>query len=599
MPEAVTYTLRFPRPEWHGIEVEASFPTGGSPAIDLMMAIWTPGSYLVREYARHVEEISAHAEDGSATPLPLDKVAKNRWRVQGGGRPRVTLRYRLYARELSVRTNFVESGFALVNGAATFITLAGDHARPHEVRVVLPDRWQAAVSALPLASGAPELPGAHAGGTVVFRAADFDQLVDSPIYAGNAPIHQFEAGERSHLLVNEGEDGALWDGARSACDAARVARQLIAFWGFAPYERYVFLNLIVEGTGGLEHADSSVLMTSRWRARSREGWLDWLGLVSHELFHAWNGKRLHPAELAGFDYEREIYSRGLWEVEGVTSYYDDLLVHRAGLSSRGEYLRLLGKQIETLETTPGRHVQSLAEASFDTWIKYYRRDENFPNSGISYYTKGAVVSFLLDARIRRSTGGAHSLDDALRLAYRRFSGGRGFQAEELAGTASEIAGADLAPWLATMLDSTGELEYREALDWYGLRFCESENGARKSEESPAWLGLEVESQSGRHLVSQVRRGTPAHDAGVNVGDELLAVGEFRVPPDGLRERLKHYRAGDRETLLVARRERLTRLPVVFGAAPGARFRLDVDPASTAAQRRNLDALLAPTAPPAA
>ncbi len=604
MPEAITYVLRFPRPEWHGIEVEASFPTAGKPSTELMMATWTPGSYLVREYARHVEEISAHAGcgesgnggdegNGGEAPLPIAKVAKNRWRVEGGGRPRVTVRYRLYARELSVRTNFVESGFALVNGAATFITLADDHRRPHEVRVVLPEQWRVVASALAAVPDAPELPGTRPGAAPLYRAADFDHLVDSPIYAGNAPVHRFEAGGRSHLLVNEGEDGAPWDGARSACDAARVTRQVIAFWGFAPYDRYLFLNLIAEGSGGLEHADSSVLMTSRWRARSRDGWLEWLGLLSHELFHAWNGKRLRPEELAAFDYEHEVYSRSLWEVEGVTSYYDDLLVHRAGLSTRGEYLRLLGKQIEALETTPGRHVQSLAEASFDTWIKYYRRDENFLNAGISYYTKGAVVSFLLDARIRRATGGTHSLDDALRLAYQRFSGGRGFQPEELAGIASEIAGSELAPWLAAMLDSTGELDYREALDWYGLRFCDTDESPRKGGESPAWLGLEIDNQAGRLLVVQVKRGTPAHDAGVNVGDEVVAIGDFRVPPEGLRERLKCYRPGDQEALLVARRERLIRLPIVFGAPPRPHYRLEVDPAASAAQRRRLDAWLGP------
>lgn len=588
MSEAITCMVRVPRPEWHGIEVEARFPTEGRAEIELMMAVWTPGSYLVREFARHVEEIAAAGEDGC--PLPISKTAKNRWRVPCRGARRVTVRYRLYAHELSVRTNFVDSGFALINGAATFLALAGDSHRPYEVWLELPSRWRTAVAALPAADG---------DGTG-FRAEDFDQLVDSPIYAGNGAVHRFEVGGRPHLLVNEGEEeGSPWDGGRSAAEAERVVRQQLAFWGCLPYPRYVFFNLIAEGSGGLEHRDSSVLMTSRWRTRNREGWLDWIGLLSHELFHAWNAKRLRPAELDGVDYEREVYTPDLWQVEGITSYYDDLLVHRAGLSTRGEYLRLLGKQLEALETAPGRRVQSLADASVDTWIKFYRRDENFINSGISYYTKGAAVSFLLDALIRRATGGERSLDDVQRLAYQRFSGERGYRSEDLKSTAGEIAGSDLGPWFAAALDSTADLEYGEALDWYGLRFCEPEDSPKSPKaagESPAWLGVDAEAEAGRLLVTVVKRGTPAHEAGVNAGDEILAIGDYRVPPAGLRERLKCYRPGEQATLLVARRERLVRLPVTFGAAPRPRFRLEADPAATPEQQRHLEEWLGAGSP---
>ena len=601
MPEVISYVLRFPRPEWHGIEVEASFPTEGRAELDLMMAVWTPGSYLIREFARHIEEIAAHAPDETGgSRLPLTKLAKNRWRVTCSELPRVVVRYRLYARELSARTNFVDAGFCLVNGAATFLTLAGDGPRPHHVRLILPPSWKVAVCALPAAGSGEE---------TAFCAADFDQLVDSPIYAGSAPVYRFVVDGRPHLLVNEGEAGAPWDGPRSARDTERVVRAQLAFWGALPYDRYVFFNLIAEGSGGLEHSTSSVLLTSRWRARTRTGWLEWLGLVSHELFHAWNVKRLRPAELDGFDYEREVYTRSLWQVEGVTAYYDDLLVHRAGLSSRIEYLRQLSSQVEALETKPGRLVQPLADSSFDTWIKFYRRDENFANSGISYYTKGAVASFLLDAKVRAATGGERSLDDVLRLAYGRFSGARGFRAEEIEATASAVAGLDLAPWFAAVLDSTAELDYREALEWFGLRFRESDAdeptpagrsaGARKSPEDHAWLGIAVETQGCRLQVVEVRRGTPAHEAGVNVGDEILAIGEYRVPPDGLRERLKHYRPGETEPLLVARRERLMRLPVTFGAVPRPCFRLESLPHPTPEQRRHLDEWLGGPEHPAA
>jgi predicted metalloprotease with PDZ domain len=583
MPEPISYTLRFPAPQTHYVEVEALVPTDGLPEIELMMAVWTPGSYMVREFSRNVEDVTARtAEDETGEPLPISKTSKNRWRVETRGVPRVALRYRVYAREMTVRTNFVDEGFAILNGAPTFLTLAGGSHRPHEVRVVLPPQWRVSVSPLP-------------GADNVYRAPDFDTLVDSPIYAGNAPVYPFEVEGRTHLLVNEGE-GTVWDGPRSAADAERIVREQAAFWGGIPYDRYVFFNLITEAGGGLEHKNACTLMTSRWKSRTRDGYRDWQELVSHELFHAWNVKRLRPAELGPFDYEGEVYTRSLWFAEGTTSYYDALLVNRAGLSTRDEYLKKLSKDIEALQTTPGRLVQPLEESSFDAWIKYYRRDENSVNTGISYYTKGSVVSFLLDARIRQATAGRRSLDDVLRLAWRRYSGERGFQREELRAAVDEVAGTGLDAWLARALETTEELDYEPALAWYGLRFVESEDSDEKDEEKkekkpeePAgWLGVDTEVQSGRLVVTQVRRDTPAYEAGLNVGDEILGLGDYRVPPEGWNERLKAYRPGQKETLLVARRERLTRLPVVFGEKPRLRWKLEADPAATPEQRAHLE-----------
>ena len=594
MPAPISYRLSFPAPESHYVEVEALVPTDGLPEIELMMAVWTPGSYLVREYSRNVEGVSATTDPGGrGEPLAVEKTVKNRWRIATRKAPRIAVRYRVYSREMSVRTNWVDSGFALINGAATFLTRAGAEMRPHEVRLVLPEAWKVSVSPLTPLSGTD---GEHG-----YRAEDFDTLVDSPLYAGNGRTYPFEAGGKPHVLLNEGED-SVWDGPRSAADAEKIVREQIAFWGGAPYPRYVFFNLLTEAGGGLEHRNSSTLMSSRWRARTHEGYLDWLGLVSHELFHAWNGKRLRPAELGPFDYEREVYTRGLWVVEGFTSYYGDLLVHRAGFSTRKEYLKALSKGIETLQTTPGRLVQPLDESSFDAWIKLYRRDENTANSAVSYYTKGEVLAFLLDARIRRATGGRRSLDDAMRLAYQRYSGERGFRPEELRRTFEEVAGVGLGDWLTRAVESVEELDYTEALDWYGLRFASGEpekKDAGEPQELPAgWLGLDVELQGGRLVVTGVKRGTPAYQAGVNVGDEILAIGDYRIPPDGLENRLKAYRPGEKATLLVARRERLTRLPFTFGEKPKNLWKLEVRPDATQEQKAHLAAWLAEKEAPA-
>jgi predicted metalloprotease with PDZ domain len=254
-------------------------------------------------------------------------------------------------------------------------------------------------------------------------------------------------------------------------------------------------------------------------------------------------------------------------------------------------LKRLSKEIETLQTAPGRTVQSVADASFDAWIKYYRPDENSASSGVSYYTKGAIIGFLLDARIRSATEGRASLDEVLRRAYARFSGERGFRSEEFRALAGEVAGVDLGPWFHRALETTEELDYSEALGWYGLRLVESKKKDEDEDETAGWLGTETEIQHGRLVITQVKRETPAYEAGLNVGDEILAVGDYRIPPEGFKQRLEAYPPGTRDTLLVARRERLLRLPVTFGAEPHPAFKLAVDPAATPEQKARLDAWL--------
>jgi predicted metalloprotease with PDZ domain len=569
----IQYTVSFPEPHTHYMEVSAIVPTGGRPAIEMMMAVWTPGSYLVREYERHVENIAAMAE---GRRLIVEKTDKNRWRVTTGGAPSVTLTYRIYGREMSVRTNWIEAGFALINGAPTFLTLADMTARPHEVILKPATGWRGSFSGLPAMSG-----GEHR-----YRAPDFDTLVDSPILLGNPAVYEFIIDGKPHYLVNEGE-GGVFDGERASRDLQAIVREHRRFWGDLPYEKYVVLNVITEASGGLEHRNSTVLMTSRWATRTRRAYLSWLELASHEFFHVWNVKRLRPVELGPFDYENEVHTRSLWMAEGVTDYFADLLVHRAGLSTRDEYLDSLSNKIEELQTTPGRGVQSAELASFDAWIRYYRPDENSPNVSISYYTKGAVIAFLLDARIRKATGGARSLDDVMRAAYAKYSGPRGFTPDEFQEVAEQVAGTSLDSFWAAAIEGTSELDYSEALETFGLRFRPAASTGR------SWLGLNTRNDNGRLVVSQVRRHTPALEAGINVDDEILAVDDFRVRADQLANRLEQYKPGDTVTLLVARRDRLMRLEVTLGAEPPREWRVEVDPGASAAQQARQAAWLGP------
>jgi len=580
--EPIQHTLRFPETRNHYLEVESLVPTEGAPELELMMAVWTPGSYLVREYARNIETLTAAAASG---PLQVRKTAKNRWRVETGGAASVVVGYRLYAREMSVRTNWVDGDQALLNGAATFLTRVDDLARPHEVRLELPAGWSESVTALPRhPDGEPH----H------YRAPDFDTLVDSPIMAGNPVVHDFEAGGVHHRLANLG-GAPFWDEAASARDAQKIVEAAQALWGVVPYDDYVFLNAILERGGGLEHKGSTLMLTSRWRSRDPEGYRKWLSLVSHEFFHTWNVKRLRPAALGPFDYETENPTRSLWIAEGLTSYYGDLLLWRSGLLTRTQYLKELSGEIESLQTGPGRLVQPLEEASFDAWIKHYRPDENSRNSAVDYYGKGAVVGFLLDARIRRLTDGDRSLDDVMRAAWARYSGARGYTPEEFRAVVSEVAGADQSAWLQRALDTTEELDYAEALAYYGLRFADPDAKKKGKDEDEderpiAWLGLEAEPRAGRLVVTRVARDTPAWQAGVSPEDEVLALDGFRVAAEGWEERLKQYAPGDEARLLVARRERLVEIPVAFEEKPAERWKLEVDPASGPAVKARLEAL---------
>ena len=575
--EPITYTLRFPAPHTHYVSVEASVPTAGRPQIELMMAVWTPGSYLVREFARHVEAVTARTPTGE--PLRVEKSRKNRWRVSTGGADRIVVTYLVYGREMSVRTNWIEADFAMLNGAPTFLTLADDDtARPHDVTLELPTGWSQSLTGL-----APRTDrGPH-----TYRAADFDTLVDSPIVAGTPAVYEFVVDGTPHQLVNLGESG-VWHGPQSAQDVEKITREIYRMWGVMPYARYLFLNMITEAGGGLEHRNSAMLMTSRWATASPRSYLRWLGLVSHELFHAWNVKRLRPIELGPFDYENETHTESLWVVEGLTSYYGDLGVHRAGLSTVAEYLEALSRPIRGLQTTPGREVQPVALASYDAWIKYYRADENSPNSSVSYYTKGAVLGFLLDMRVRAATEGAKTLDDVMRLAYTRFSGEHGFTPAEFRATAQEVAGTELSAWFTRALDTTEELDYTEALDWLGLEFADR---SESEDEELGWIGLVTRSGDGRLLVSQVRRDTPAHDAGFNVDDEILAIGDHRVLANQWNARIALTPPGSQISVMVSRRGTLRRLAVVVGTQPTNQWDLQPVEEASPAQERHREAWL--------
>ncbi|MBA3975897.1 MAG: hypothetical protein C0504_16955 [Candidatus Solibacter sp.] len=573
--EPIRYTLRFPAPHTHYIEVSASIPATG-PALEVFMAVWTPGSYLVREYARNVENFHASA---GGRPLVWAKSRKNRWLIQTGGASRVELRYLVYAREAAVQGNWVDAGFAMLNGAPNFVTPAGSITGPYEVAIELPPSWKKHISGMKLKPGEPN----------TYLAAGFDELLDCPIYAGNAPIHEFEVEGRMHYLVNEGE-GPVWDGPASAREVARIVAEYSRMWGGLPYDRYVFFNMLTGSGGGLEHRNSTWLNSSPWvwagaGSPGAPARLGWLGLVSHEFFHLWNVKRLRPVELGPFDFENEVYTRSLWLAEGVTSYYGPLAMTRAGVSSETNFLASMSGAINLLQSTPGRLVHPVESASFDAWIKLYRPNENSANTTISYYVKGAVIGFLLDARIRKLTNGARSLDDVMVLAYKRYGGARGFTPEEFRRTASEIAGTGLSAWFKDALETTKELDYSGMLDYYGLRF------RPPSSASTIVTGATVSAGAERVAVTRIQRDTPAWSAGLNVNDEIIAVNGYRLRPGQWPARLDYYKDQKQVRLLIARRDLLMTIDLPLAIETPPSWTLETAPNATAEQKARLKALL--------
>lgn len=579
----IHYRLRFPDPRTHLVAVEMSVQDVRGPA-DLVMPSWTPGSYLMREFPRNV--VQFEATDGAFRALPFAKTDKNTWRVEAPADGTLRARWIVNADELTVRTSHVDATHASIIGAGVFMYVEGRQDEPAEVEVVAPEGWRT-TTALEALDGAR------------FRAAGFDELVDSPLEIGTHQVAQWTVDGVVHQYAVWGRGNV--EARRLARDTTRIVLAEREIFGTLPYPAFTFfLHLTSGGGGGLEHRNSTSLLADRWSFHGH-AYESFLGLAAHELFHAWNGKRIRPAALGPFDYTRENYTRDLWVVEGITTYYTDLLLRRAGLISRQRYLEKLAETISRFLTLPGRAVQPLADASFDTWIKFYRPDANTPNATISYYQKGALVALLLDLRIRQATGNARSLDDLMRLLWERY-GARdtGFPEGAVEGAAAEVAGTDLGPFFGHALRSTQELDYAGGLRAAGLALVPMHQAGapagtgdgtapapRVPEESRTGLTLRME--GGRAVVVNVLMGTAGWRAGVNAGDELVALDGFRVAGmEWLNARLMEYARGAEVPLTVFRRDELLALSLPVETGPPPRFAVRPAPDATPEQQAVLD-----------
>jgi predicted metalloprotease with PDZ domain len=520
----ITYRIDVADVHAHLFRVTLTVPR---PAAEqrLSLPVWIPGSYLVREFARHVSALSARQ---GGRELPLWQLDKASWVAHCTGRGALTLDYRVYAFDPSVRTAFLDASRGFFNGTSVLLRV---HGREDEAQALaigpLPRGWDVATA----------MPAGTRRRT--YRAADYHALVDHPVELGRFWRGRFSARGVAHEFVVA---GALpgFDGERLLADAKRICEAAIAFWHGPdagprelPFRRYLFmLDAVEDGYGGLEHRASTALIAARrdlpriGAAERSDGYVKLLGLISHEYFHAWSVKRLRPAEFARLDYTQENYTELLWFFEGFTSYYDDLLLLRAGLIDAPRYLRLLARTASSVLATPGRKLQSLAQASFDAWVKYYRGDENTPNATISYYAKGALLALALDLNLRGGPGGRASLDRVMRQLWQA-SGGGPIGEDDIVAAVRAVAGArrgaELVAELLAWVHGTDDLPLPPLLASAGVGWQR-----QKATLAERW-GLRVaESALTGVKVSTVLRGGAAERAGLAAGDELLAVEGWRL-----------------------------------------------------------------------
>ena len=521
----------------------------------LSLPVWIPGSYLVREFSKNLQHLAAR-QDGK--PVAVQQIDKNHWEADCLASQALVLTYEVYAFDASVRTAWLDTQRGFFNGTSLCLRVHDQEQHPHALELVAPlPRWEAATSLMPHR--------VDARGFGIYLADDYDELVDSPVEMGTFWSAEFKAGGVTHRFVVSGAPRAF-DGERLVADTRKICEAAIRFWHARkrpPFKRYVFmLHAVDDGYGGLEHRHSTALIAGRRdlpqlkEPRQSEGYTTLLGLISHEYFHTWNVKRLRPAEFARYDYDHENYTELLWFFEGFTSYYDDLLLRRCDLIDDATYLRLLNKTLNQVMQAPGREVQSVAQASFDAWVKYYRQDENTPNATISYYTKGALVALCLDLTLRAE--GRTTLDDVMRALWVRCKGGPMTEAD-LADTLQALGGRAFTRELAAWVHGTRDLPLQPLLQGAGVQVSREPSAVQQA------LGLRASESAGSIQIKTVLRGSAAEQAGFAAQDEWLAI---EVGGEGWRitklDDIALYAGPQRKlTALVARDRRLLRLALTL------------------------------------
>ena len=536
--QSIHYNLRMPKPQNHYFEVEMVLTDFKEKQIDLKLPVWAPGSYLVREFSKNINLVKAYDQKGNL--MELDKKTKNSWSLKINGEKKIVVKYEVYAFELSVRTSFLDLSHGFVSGSGVFMYAESYQNNKGTLDIFPHSTFAKITTALPK-SFIPE----KIGGVEKFTFEDYDQLVDCPIEIGNQVVFDFMASGVKHTVAMYGEGN--YDIPSLKTDMTKIIEAETAVFGENPNKEYVFIvHNVVDGQGGLEHKNSTTLSVNRWTYATPKN-IDFLNLVAHEYFHLWNVKRIRPIELGPFDYDHEVYTSLLWVMEGVTSYYDELILRRAGFYSQETFLNKLMSSINYVEGSAGSRVQPVAHASFDAWIKAYRPNENSSNTTMTYYSRGMVIAAVLDAMIIKQSNGKECLDHLMQDLYQTYYVGknRGFTDAEFKACLTKHTGQDMTEFFLKYIDGTEVIPY--SMYFLPLGIEVNDVGSVK----PVF-GANVSEEGGKVIVKSIRSNTAAEDAGLSVNDEIIACMNYRVDKPMLDAFMNGAAIGDEFELTISR-----------------------------------------------
>ena len=522
----INFEISFTEPQAHYVDVQMTIDNISTKSVTIKMPVWAPGSYLVREFSKNVE--SLQVADSKGKPLSFEKTAKNSWKINSLNTKKIVVNYRVYAFEVSVRTSFVDADQAFLSPPDVFMYVDGQLAQSATVKILPRQGWGKISTALTNLTNQSH----------TFYAANFDQLFDSPIEVGNQDVFYFDAAGVKHEVAMV--KGGNYDAEKLKVDMAKIVEAETAIFGENPNKRYVFIiHNYASGGGGLEHESSTVLGAKRTGYTDEATYKDFLSLVAHEYFHLWNVKRLRPKALGPFDYDKENYTTNLWVAEGFTAYYENLICKRTGIITEEDYLTELAKNINTIANQPGNKVQSVSDASFNAWIKYYRPNENSSNSSVSYYNKGALVASVIDLAIIQNSQGKYSLDDAMKFAYGEYYKKlkRGYTDAEFRIVLEKFAGKPLKFIYDNYINGTADIDFSTYLGFAGLKVVDTNVGV-----NTAYLGANTALINDRLIIRSVARNSAAYLSGLNVNDIILSIDGTK--PDNLSKFIAEKKPAD-------------------------------------------------------
>lgn len=541
----IHYQLGMSKPYTHLFEVEVTIErlSSSDKELDLIMPAWRSGRYVIFDFSGGVQEFSAVDEHGS--PIAWSKVDKETWRIDRGKASKISARYLVYANEFIDRTRGLNDEHAFVDPATTFMFVKKYEKDPVGLTVVPYGNWHV-TTGLDVAAGKEN----------EFQAPSYEYFADCPLEVGNQKDFSFAVDGKEHVLMVAGD--AKLDEKKLISDLTRLVEANKTFWGRLPYKRYVFmLEVYPNAGGGTEHTNSTIMQRGLFGFSDPEGYVSFLGLVSHEYFHTWNVKQLRPKGITPYDYTQEDYVNELWIAEGTTSYYGPLMLVRLGYSTPQEFLNHVATGVQDDRMRPGNKVQSVSESSFDAWIKYWRSRQNAYNAESDYYGKGSDVSLLLDLEIRHDRDNKHSLDDVMRTMFERFPLGKGYTVDDFQNVCGEMAGTSLKQFFADYVRGTTPIPWEQFLSYAGLDLV-------KRDTSPKpWLGIMARDQDDQARIYNIVAGSPAYDAGLNVDDQILALDGYRVRSKDLANRIADRKSGDTVKLTVFRNDKLREFEVTL------------------------------------